>query len=63
MIPPSGRESRAHYLWALLGLLGGMLAYLSLKERDPDLAWRVLLTSAVVTLLVLFVAARLDGAA
>ncbi len=36
--PPSG----ANYLWVLLGWIGGLIGYFTLKDRDPRMAKRIL---------------------
>lgn len=41
--------SRAHYLWALLGILGGLIGWLLVRDRDRALGRKVLIVGGAVS--------------
>lgn len=43
------RPSRAHYLWAVFGILGGLVGWLLVRDRDRALGKRVLVAGGVVS--------------
>ncbi len=46
---PSAGLSRAHYLWALLGIVGGVIGWAVIGDRDRRLGRRVLVAGAIVS--------------
>jgi hypothetical protein len=48
---PEDRPSRAHYLWALLGLVGGVIGWVMVRDRDRKLGRNVLIAGGVVSVL------------
>lgn len=43
------KGSPANYLWAVLGIIGGLIGYATLQAKDPKLGKRVLIAGACVT--------------
>lgn len=47
--PGSRPASRATYLWALLGIVGALIGWLAVRDRDPRLGRNVLIAGAAVS--------------
>ena len=49
---PHPRPGKAHYWWALLGAVGGIIGFVQLKDRDRSMAWKVLSAGVAVALVI-----------
>jgi uncharacterized membrane protein len=46
-----GRPNAAHYLLVLLGIVGGLVGYILVRDRDPQMGRHLIAIGSVVTAL------------